>query len=128
VEGHAVAGLHTGEALQERGELVDPLVQLLVGDRRGVLSLRLRYPDQRRLVAAGGQVPVDAVVGGVQAAANEPLPERRVAGVQRRVPVGVPVEQVPVLLEALGEALLAEPLEDGGVSAFACPMNFAGAG
>jgi hypothetical protein len=115
VESHAVAGLYAADFLEERGELVDPLVQLLVGDRRGVLGLRLGHPDQGGLVPAGGQVPVDAVEGGVQAAADEPPPERRVAGVQGRVPVGVPVQQVRVLLEALGEVLLAEPFEDGRV-------------
>src|SRR6266511_1948317 len=58
------------------------------------------------------KVPVDAVVTGVQPAADEPLPERWVAGVQGGVPVGVPGEEVRVLLEALGKALLAEPFED----------------
>ena len=115
VEGHAVADLDPGDALQERGELVDPPVELLVGDRLGLFRLRLGHPDERRLVAARGQVAVDAVVTGVQPASDEPLPERRRAGVERRVPVGVPAQQVRVLLEALGEPLLAEPLEDGRV-------------
>src|SRR6266498_1500667 len=61
VEGHAVAGLYPGEALQERGELVDTRVELLIGDRLGVLALRLGHPDERRLVAAGRKVTVDAI-------------------------------------------------------------------
>src|SRR6266508_2435208 len=51
----------------------------------------------------------------VKSAAHEPLPERRVARVQGRVPVGVPGEQFGVLLEAVGEVVLAEPIEDGRV-------------
>src|SRR5205823_4262286 len=78
--------------------------------------LGLRHPDERRLVAIGGQVAVDAVVTGVQPAADEPLPERRIARIQRRLPVRVPGQQVGVLLEALGEVLLGETLQDRGVA------------
>src|SRR5206468_4161422 len=80
-----------------------------------VFVLRLRHPEERRLIAALGQVAVDAVEARIQAPPDEPLPERRVAGVERRVPVRVPVEQVSVLLEALRKVLLAEPLQDGRV-------------
>src|ERR1039457_5455552 len=61
-------------------------------------------------------MPVHAVIRGIQLAADEPLPERRVARVERRVPGGIPAEQVRILLEAVREMLLAEPLEDSRVS------------
>jgi len=64
---------------------------------------------------------VDAVVARVQPPAHEPLPERRVARVERRVPVLVPRQQVRVLLEALGKVLLAESLEDGRVGRVGLP-------
>ena len=66
-------------------------------------------------LARVGQMAVHAVVTGVQATADEPLPERGVARVQRRVPVAVPAEQVGVLLEALREPLLAEAVPDGRI-------------
>src|SRR5579875_284932 len=55
---------------------------------------------------------VHAVVTGVEAASNEPFPKRRVRCVQGLGPVAVPVEQVGVLPEALGEMFLAEALTD----------------
>src|SRR5437870_727113 len=58
---------------------------------------------------------VDAVVAGVQLATGEPFPERRPAGVQRRVPVAVPVQHVRVFPEALGKILLREPFQYRGV-------------
>jgi hypothetical protein len=112
VERHAVAGFDAGKLRQERGELVHPVVEVVVGDRLDLLVLGLRDPDEGRLVGARLEVAIDAVDGRVQLAADEPLPKRRVAGVEDRVPLGIPREQIRVLGEALGEALLAETLED----------------
>jgi hypothetical protein len=60
-------------------------------------------------------VPIDAVDAGIQPAADKPLPERRVAGVEHRLPLGIPGEKIGVFLEAVGKVLLAESLEDVGV-------------
>ncbi|GBE21803.1 hypothetical protein BMS3Bbin01_01155 [bacterium BMS3Bbin01] len=117
VERHPVTDLDATEAAQESGELVDTLIELLVGDHQGVFGLRLGHPDESRLVAAGREVAVDAVVGGVQSPTDEPLPMRRVTRVERRVPIGVPAEQVGVLLETLRKMLLTESLEDLGIRA-----------
>src|SRR5712691_914197 len=57
-------------------------------------------------------MPVHAVIRGIQPAAGEPFPEWRVARVQRRVPGRIPAQQVRVLLEAIGEPVLAEPVRD----------------
>ena len=80
--------------------------------RLGQLALRLGNPDQGRLVGPRLQVTIDAVVAGVEPAADKPFPEWRVAAVQRGVPVLVPAQQVGVLPKALREVLLAEPLQD----------------
>src|ERR1035437_1828360 len=115
MKGDPIAGLQPAEVPKQGCELVDPPVELLIGDRLGVLSLRLRNPDDRRLVTRPRQVAVDTVVAGVQATTHEPLPKRRVSSVERRVPVGIPAEQIAVLLKALREPLLGEPLEDARI-------------
>jgi hypothetical protein len=71
MERHPVADLDAAEAAQERGELVYAAVELTVGDRLGVVGLGLGYPDQRRLVRVSGEVTVDAVVRGVEAAPDD---------------------------------------------------------
>src|SRR5262249_49685214 len=86
-----------------------------VRDGPDVLGLWLRDPDERGLVAIGRQVPVDAVVGGVEPPADEPPPKRRIARVQRRMPVGIPREQIGILLEAFGKAFLTESLKNAGI-------------
>ena len=79
----ALAALHTS------------LLQLGVGDGAGVA--RLALPVERDLVAVPVlDVPVDAVVGDVQLAADEPLGERRLP-VEHLVPLLVPVQPVGLL-------------------------------
>ena len=66
--------------------------ELGVGDGAGVA--RLALPVVGDLVApARGHVAVEAVGGGVEGAAHEPLGEGQLP-VEDRVPVGVPVEEV----------------------------------
>jgi hypothetical protein len=61
------------QLLQDIGETADLGVQLLVGDvLRGFLGI-VGLEDDRGLVAALGQVPVDAVRGHVERAVLEPL-------------------------------------------------------
>ena len=115
VQGHPVAGLQADGVTQHRRELVHLSLQFRIADRNVVVGLQFRYEDDRGLVRAGLCVPVHAVVRGVQLAADEPLPERRVTGVEGRVPGLVPGEQVRVLPEAVGEVLFGEPVEDGRV-------------
>ena len=112
IEGDPVAGLHPAGVSEQTCELVHAPVELLVGDGLGVLIFGLGHPDDRRLVARLRQVAVDAVVAGVETAADEPLPEGRIARVEHRLPPRVPRQEVGVLLEAIGEPLFAEPLED----------------
>src|ERR1019366_6528628 len=87
-------------------------VQLTVGDRLGQLALGLGHPDQRRLIGPRLEMPVDAVVAGVEPAPGKPLPERRVTAVQSGVPVPVPAQEVGILTKALREVLLPEAFQD----------------
>src|ERR1700686_3768112 len=116
MKGDAVADVHSAKPAQECSKLIDPFVELLIGDRLGFLAFGLGDPDERRLVASLRKMAINAVDARVEPATDEPLPERRIAGVQRGVPVLVPREQVRVLLEALGEVLLAEAFADAGVA------------
>ena len=84
------------ERRQRVGELLDVAVQVGVGDVE--LFALLTAPVVGHAVAVAGlDVPVDAVVGDVELAADEPLRERRVRPVQHLVPLGVPVERFGAL-------------------------------
>jgi hypothetical protein len=49
--------------------------------------------------------PIDAVVAGVQAPADEPLPTRCITGIEGRVPVLIPIQKVGEFLEAFGNVV-----------------------
>src|SRR5260370_42644869 len=69
---------------------------------------------------------VDAVVADIELAAYEPFPERRMAGVQRGVPVMVPIEKLGVFAKTFGEVCFAEALHDGRVVEICLPDKFRG--
>ncbi len=79
VDEHPVA-LLDAVRLQCVRELAHPVIQLLVGDPRDLAVVGLE--DDRDLVGLRLEVPVEAVVGGVQLAVVEPLEERRVGLVE----------------------------------------------
>ena len=115
VQGDPVTGLEAQAAEQSRG-FIDPVVQLLIGDRYVPLGFRLGHEDEGRLVAVLLQVTVDAIVRRVDLAAHEPLPERRVAGIEDRAIGLEPRQHVGIRFEAVRELVEAEPLEDARVS------------
>ncbi len=117
VQSHPVASLEPGEVTEHGGELVDPSEQLTVADVLVGVRFQLRDPDNGGLVGIGLGVPVDAIVGSVQLAADEPVPEGGRGGVQRGVPALVPGQQVGILREALGELVLGELFEDRRIGA-----------
>ena len=84
---------------QDVGHPADLRVQLTIGDVLGFGRV-VTFPDDRGLVAAGLQVPVDAVVGDVGLAVLEPL-DRDLARLEARVlDLGErrrPVDALPVL-------------------------------
>ena len=62
-----------------------------------------------------GEMSIDAVVAGVEFAADKPFPEWWIAGIQRGVPIVIPVQQFRVFAETLGEMTLGESLGDGRI-------------
>ena len=99
--------------LERVGEALDVTVQVRVRDVP-LLAL-LAAPVERDAVAVAGlDVPVDAVLGHVELAADEPLGERRVAPVEHLVPLAGPLQGLGLLgPEPLGIAL--RPLVHRGV-------------
>ncbi len=71
VDGHHVAAMHI-LAAQRIGELADFLVQLAVGDL-AVFGRIIALPDDCQLIAALGQVPIQAVGRDVERAIGEPF-------------------------------------------------------
>ena len=71
VDGDHVALLDAAR-LHGVGQAADVLVQFLIGDLGVVLGV-VAFPDDGDLIAALGQVPVDAVDRGVQTAVFVPL-------------------------------------------------------
>ncbi len=91
VDRDPVALLHP-EVGQRVGRPGHQVLEVGVGDVAGVV-VGLADPVDGDLVAvAGGDVTVDAVDGGVEGAADEPLGERRVGPVEDLVPLLAPVE------------------------------------
>src|SRR5205085_7722856 len=88
VGGDAVA-VDDAEGFQDVGEFRDLGVELAIGERAHVA--RLALPDHGELVAARGEMTVEAVVRRVERAADEPLRVRRVP-FEHVVPLRLPVE------------------------------------
>jgi hypothetical protein len=98
VDGDAVALFDVAIA-QDVGEAAHLVVQLPIGDLLVFLGI-VAFPDDRHLVAALGEMPVDAVVGDVGDAVLEPFDRdvvrivRAVLDLRRRL---VPVEALGLL-------------------------------
>ena len=96
VDADDVALLHA-LGLQRVGEALDVAQQVGVG-QLALLAL-LAAPVERDAVAVAGlDVAIQAVVRRVDRAAGEPLEERRVGVVERRVPLAEPVQLAGLLL------------------------------
>ena len=96
VDRDPVAGLDA-EVDQRVGGLGDLVLHLRERDVAGVVG-RFADPVERHLVAVAGlDVAVDAVVGRVELAADEPLGERRVGPVEHVRERGVPADPLGLL-------------------------------
>src|SRR6266576_3254740 len=126
VDGDAIAGFQSGEIAKNGGNFVYALVEFLVGDDRSGFDFRLRDEDQRGLVLVFGEVAVDAVVAGVEFAADEPFPEGRVARVEGLAPGFVPMQEGSVMVEALRKMLFVEFFDEGGIGEIGLNDEFLG--
>ena len=115
VQGHSVARLQSAEIAQQGCKLVDAHEKVLIGDVLDRLVLRLGHKMDRRLVLVLRKLAIHAVVARVDLATDEPTPERRMARIECRLPVLVPIKEVRELLEALGELLEGKAREDARV-------------
>ena len=78
-------------SLENICELADFAVQLLIGKRHFIPGLA--FPDQRRLVPSRtGKMPVEAVLGDIQFASDEPL-RKRLLPFQNGFPLLLPHEK-----------------------------------
>src|SRR5882762_2026999 len=114
VDGDAIAGFQPGKIAEHRGNFIHALVELLVGDDSGGFAFRLGDEDQRGFVLVFSEMAVNAVVAGVEFAADEPFPEGRVARVERLAPGLVPIEEGSVMVKASRKILFAEFFDEGG--------------
>src|SRR3989449_11739954 len=87
-------------------------MQLLILDGHIRLRFRFGHEDEGGLVPVLGEMTVHAVVRRVDLAADEPLPERRVAGIEDRVIWLEPGQHVRVFFEAVGKLGEAELFKD----------------
>src|SRR5439155_14379143 len=91
--------LANAASLERGGETLDLAIEIPVGQRAAVAGLAL--PDEGGLGAAGGgHMAIEAVVGHVELAADEPLGVRRLP-LQRLLPRLEPVELPSALLPEL---------------------------
>src|SRR5271167_3721158 len=115
MDGDAVTFLQASKIAEHGGEFVDAAVQLLEGNDYVVFIFGFGDEDEGGFVLPFCQVAIDAVVGGVEASADEPFPEGRMLGVECGVPVLIPMEEFGVLAEAFGKIFFAEALDDVGI-------------
>ncbi len=115
MNGDAISALQTTKIAQQRREFIHSHIKLAISNGNGHLVFGFRDKDQRRFVLVLGQVPVHAVVGGVDLAPRKPLPERRITGIERGVPVLVPAQKIGVLSKAFRKVFLTEAFDDVGI-------------
>ncbi len=81
---------------QDIGEPADFFIQLAVGQRLGIIGI-VTFPDDRRLVAARRQVPVETVHRGVQRTVLIPADMQIVPGVGHVLYLGIRLDPVDPL-------------------------------
>ena len=99
----AIAFFHPA-AFEHIGQLANLLMQFVIGDFF-VDGRVVAFPDNRGLIAATGQMPIDAVDADVECAAFEPADmPLLIIPVEHRIPGFVPVKKGPGLFapEACG--------------------------
>src|SRR5438552_2546774 len=124
VNGDAVAGFEAAEIAEHGGGFVYANVKLAIGEDLRGFVFGFRDEDEGGFVFVLGEMAIDAVVGGVEFAADEPFPERRVGGVESFLPLFVPVEKIGVVVEALRKIFLGEFFDEGEVGEIGLGFEF----
>jgi len=109
VQSRAITGLQAAEIPQQGSEFTHSNIQLLIGDMLCRLALQFRYKMDGGLVLVLRQMPIDAVVAGIDPATDKPSPKRSITGIESFVPTSIPVQEVSVLVEAPRKVVETEP-------------------
>ena len=115
MNGDAISTLQTAKIAQQGREFIHSHIEFAVSDGYGRFGFRFGHKDQRRFVFVLGKVTIHAVVRGVELAADKPLPEGRIAGVEGGVPILVPRQEIGVFAKAFRKVFFAEPFDNAGV-------------
>ena len=114
----------SGEIAQHGGDFIHALVEFLIGDDRGGLIFGFRDEDECGLVFVFGEMAVDAVVAGVEFAADKPFPKRRIRGIERFAPGFVPIEKLGVNVKAFRKIPFAEFFDESGIGEIRLGFEF----
>ena len=112
MNGDAISRLQPAEIAQQRRKFIHAHIEFAIGHRYRRIAFRLRNKNQCRFVFILGKMAIHAVVRSIELPAHEPLPEWRIIGIERRMPILVPTQQVGVFPEAFRKFILAESVED----------------
>src|ERR1700730_6953271 len=124
VNGDAITGLEPSKIAKHGRDFVHAAIEFLIGDNRSGFTLWLRDKNQGCFVFVLGEMAIDAVVTGVEFAADKPFPKWRIAGVQSGVPILVPMQQFGILAKAFRKVFLAETFDHRGVVQIGLPDKF----
>ncbi len=98
---YTVACFESAEILQHCCEFIHPYPKFLIGDMIHSFLFQFRHKVDGCFVAVFCQMSVYTVVGGIDQTALEPFVAGSIAGIQNRIPVFVPVQQIRVFLVAV---------------------------
>src|SRR6516165_9256410 len=76
------------------------------------LTLQFGNEMDGSLVLVLCQMPIDAVVAGIDTTTDIPLPERGIGRIERFFPMFIPIQKTRVLVEAFRKFVDAKPLVD----------------
>ena len=110
-----VAPFQAGRVAQQCGKLIDPDIEFLVGDMVNSFLFQLGNEMDRGLVLILGQVPVNAVVAGVDFAAFKPFKARCVTRIEYFIPIFIPSQQFGEFSVIVGEILQFETFENSWI-------------
>jgi len=124
VNSDAVAGLEAAEVAEHCGGFVHTDVEFAIGEDLWGFMLGFRDENEGCFVFVLGQMAINAVVGSIELAADEPFPEGRFRSVESFVPLFVPVEEIGVGVKTFWKIFLGEFLDVGRISEISLRFEF----